>query len=74
MNFPLEKDDWKKFERNIAITSLNVWYPEKEKMCPAYVLQHNTNREKQVIFLRFQMERDDIVFQKKIISIIKKNL
>ena len=34
--------------KNIT-TALNVLYAKKEKISPAYVLIHNSNREKQVI-------------------------
>ena len=49
INFPSEKDDWKIFERNNVRVSLNVLYAEKEKIYPAYVSKHTSNREKQVI-------------------------
>ena len=35
INFPSEKDDWKKFEKNNATTALNV--AKKEKIYPAYI-------------------------------------
>ena len=31
INFPLEKDDWKKIEKNDLIIALNVLYAKKEK-------------------------------------------
>ena len=51
INFPSEKDDWKKFEKNDIIITLNVLYAKKGKICHAYVLKYNWNREKQVILL-----------------------
>ena len=36
------KNDWK-------IIPLNVLYAKKEKIYPAYVSKHNSNRKKQVI-------------------------
>ena len=51
INFPSEKDDWKKFEKNNITIALNVFYAKKEKIYPAYVSKHNSNREKQVILL-----------------------
>ena len=39
MNFPSEKGDWKKFEKNNVTIALNVLYVKKEKICPAYVLK-----------------------------------
>ena len=34
INFPSEKDDWKKFEKNNLTVILNVLYVKKEKICP----------------------------------------
>ena len=56
INFPSEKDDWKKFEKNNVTIALNVLYAKKEKIYPAYVSKHNSNREKQVIFLMIRNE------------------
>ena len=49
-NFPSEKDDWKKFEKNNVTIAINVLYAQKEKIYPAYVSKHDSNCEKQVIF------------------------
>ena len=51
INFPSEKDDWKKFEKNNRKITLNVLYGKKINMYPTYVSKHNSNREKQVIIL-----------------------
>ena len=51
INYPSEKDDWKKFEKNNVTIALNVLYAKKEKIYPAYVSKHNSNREKQVALL-----------------------
>ena len=48
INFLSEKYVWKKFELNNTTIALNVL---KEKIYPANVLKHNSNREKQVILL-----------------------
>ena len=37
INFPSEKEDWKKFEKNYVTISLSVLYDDKEKINPAYV-------------------------------------
>ena len=50
-NYPSEKIDWKKFRKNNITIALNVLYAKKEKVYPAYVSKHNSNREKQVILL-----------------------
>ena len=49
MNFPSEKDEQKKIQKNDATIALNVLYAKKEKIYPAYVSKHNSNHEKQVI-------------------------
>ena len=51
ITFPSEKDDWKKIEKNNVAIALNVFYAKKEKIYPAYVSKHNSNREKQFILL-----------------------
>ena len=51
INFPSEKNDWKIFEKNNVTIALNVLYAKKEKIYPAYVWKHNSNREKQVFVL-----------------------
>ena len=37
INFPSEKDDWKKFEENNLTIAVNVLYAKKEKIYPAHV-------------------------------------
>ena len=49
INYPLDKDDWKKFEKNNLTIALNVLHNKKEKIYPAYVSKHNSNGEKPVI-------------------------
>ena len=46
INYPSEKDDWKKFERNYVTIALNHFYAKKEKIYPSYVSKHNSIREK----------------------------
>ena len=50
MDFPSEKDDWKKFEKNNLTIVLNVLYVKKEKIYPAYVSKYISNREKKSCF------------------------
>ena len=40
INFPSEKDGWKKFRKNNVAIALNVFYAKKEKNM-SYVLKHN---------------------------------
>ena len=37
INYPSEKDDWEKFEKNNLTIFLNVFYPQKEKIYHACV-------------------------------------
>ena len=50
-NIPLEKDDWKIFEKNKVTIALNILYAKEEKIYSAYVSKQNSNLEKQVIHL-----------------------
>ena len=52
INFPPEKDDWKKFEKNNATIALNVLYAKKEKIYLTYVSKQNSTHEKQVVILK----------------------
>ena len=51
-NFSWEKDDWKIFakKKNVSI-AFNILNAKKEKIYPANVSKHNSDREKQVILL-----------------------
>ena len=50
INYPSEKDDWKKFEKNNLRIALNVLYAKNGKMYPAYVSKHDSNRESKSFF------------------------
>ena len=50
INFPSEEIDWKKFEKNNVTIALNVLYVKKEKIYPAYLSKHNSNRENKLFF------------------------
>ena len=54
INFPAEKDDWKKIEKYNVTIALNVLHVKKEKIYPAYVSKNNSNRENQVIIVMIQ--------------------
>ena len=51
INYPLEIDDWKTFEKNNLTIALNIWYIKEKEIYPAYVSKHNSTREKQIILL-----------------------
>ena len=41
INFPSEKDDWKKIEKNNVTIAVNVLYVKKENLYFAYVSKYN---------------------------------
>ena len=41
INFPLEKDDWKKNEKNNLKIAAHVLYVKKEKIYSAHISKHN---------------------------------
>ena len=56
INFPAEKDDWKKIEKNNVRITFNFLYAKEEKIYPADVSKNNSNREKQIILLMISNE------------------
>ena len=74
INFPLEKNDWKKFEKNIIKIALNDFlYAKKETIYHAYVSKHISNREKQVILLMIPNGERWHYLVVKIINVINRN-
>ena len=76
INLPSEKDDWKKFEKNNInvrnTIALNILYVKKEKVYPAYISKHNSNREKQVfLFMIPNGEEWHFLIIKKISPLFK---
>ena len=63
----------KKFEKNNVTIALNISYAKKEKIYPAYISKHNSNREKQVILLMIsnREERKHFVAVKKISALLR---
>ena len=51
INYPSEKEDWKKYEKNNVTIVLKVLCAKKEKIFRACVSKHYSKREKQVILL-----------------------
>ena len=51
INYPSEKDDWKKFGKRNPINALIMLYNIKISMYPAYISKRNLNHEKQMILL-----------------------
>ena len=65
INYPSEKDDWKKLEKNNVAIAVNVWYAKKEKIHPA--------RENKLFFHDFKRRKIALSCSKKPINIIKRN-
>ena len=65
INFPSEKDDWKKIEKNNVTIVLNILYAKKEKKYPPYVSKLSSDCEKQVILLMIPNEKKGIILQSK---------
>ena len=53
IKFPLDKEDWKKFEQNNKEIALNILFVphNKEEIRPAYISKYNHKRKNQVILL-----------------------
>ena len=54
INFPSQKEDWKKIEKNNVTIALNVLYAKQEKIYPNCVSKHNKNCEKIYSFNDFK--------------------
>ena len=50
INFPSEKDDWKKIEKNNVTVALNVLYVNKRKKHTLYIFQNITQIGKIKLF------------------------
>ena len=73
INFPSEKNDLKKFQKNNVTIDLNVLYAKKEKIYPSYVSKHNSNYEKQVILLMISNRQKlwDFLVAKKLSTLLR---
>ena len=73
--FHLEKNDWKKFEKNNVTVAFNVLLAKREIIFPVYVSKHNSNREKKIIFLMISNAKKlwHYLAVKKAIRIIKRS-
>ena len=49
INYPSKIDDWKTFEKNNLTIALNILCIKEKEISPAYILKHNSTREKQII-------------------------
>ena len=51
INYPSKMEDWKTFEKNNPTFAFNILYTKEKEICPAYISNHNSAREKQIILL-----------------------
>ena len=51
INYPSKLDDWKSFEKNNPTTAFNIFSTKEKEILPAYILNHYSILEKQIILL-----------------------
>ena len=75
INFPSNKNDWKKFETNNKTTALNTLYAPHniEEIRHAYISKHNSARKYHVILLMITDGEKWNYLAVKIVSIILQN-
>ena len=54
LNYPSEKDKWKKVDKNNSTIALNVFWAKKEKIYSTFVSKYNPKREKTSYFISIQ--------------------
>ena len=72
MNQPSKLDDWKSFEKINPATDLNILFTKGKEILPAYISNHNSIHEKQIIFIDNSKRRKRLALScsKKKFSII----
>ena len=56
INYPLNIDDWKTFEKNYLTIALNILFIKEKEIHPAYISKHKSSCEKQKILLMIPNE------------------
>ena len=59
INYPSKKDESKMFERNNPTIATNILYIKEKEILTAYISQHNSTREKQIILLMISNEEKE---------------
>ena len=54
INYPSEKDDWKKIDENDLAIALDILCVKQENINPAYVSKQNSMYEEKVVLLMIQ--------------------
>ena len=49
MEYPSEKDDWRKFQTNTLTIALDELHEKEMEFFHAYISKHRSNRKKQII-------------------------
>ena len=70
INYPSKLDNQKTFEKNNPTVALNILYTREKEICPAYISNHHSTRQKQIILL-IRNRRMVLSYGKKFICIIK---
>ena len=59
INYPSKINDWKTFEKNNPIITLDILFNKENEICPAYISKINSNYEKQIILLVIPSEEKE---------------
>ena len=65
INYPSKIDEWKTFAKNNPAIALNILYIKEKEIYSAYILKHNSTREKPIILSAIPNEekKDGIILQ-----------
>ena len=58
-SYPTKIDDWKRFEKNNPTIARNILYTKEKEIWSAYILKHNSTREKQIILMMIPNEEKE---------------
>ena len=59
INYPSKMDNWKTFQKNNPTVVFNILLTKEQEICPAYISNHNSAREKQINLLMIPKERKE---------------
>ena len=51
INYPSKLDDWKSFEKKNPTIAFNILFTKEKEILPAYILNHYSILEKQIVLL-----------------------
>ena len=75
-NYPSKIDNWKTFEKNNPTITVNILFIKEKEICPAYISNHNSAHEKQIILLMISNNEKKMASScnKKFICIKRSNI